>query len=199
MWAPPPVAASVAVEMFAEARHKRPAGAHLLVIPRLMTSMWRKQLSKDADLIFEIPVGTLMWPASQHEPLIVFVIFPFAHKTRLKGQWLVKGTRQAYTAQYEIARSFASCVNKSSEQYDGVGGDMREMSQDGEKPPGVVLREFCKWAGTFPSMPPGVVRSVLSSSTGSTVPGTGATRRRRRQRAISRGGGQVPIHGRKKR
>ena len=80
VWAPPPAAASVAVEMFAEARHKRPAGAHLLVIPRLMTSMWRKQCSKDADLIFEIPVGTSMWPASQHETLIVFVIFPFAQK-----------------------------------------------------------------------------------------------------------------------
>jgi hypothetical protein len=45
-WVPPPAAAEVVVEQLGEARHKRPNCLHITIVPRLMTSRWRKGLLK---------------------------------------------------------------------------------------------------------------------------------------------------------
>jgi hypothetical protein len=49
VWALPPAAAHVAVEQLSYSRTKRPFLSHVFVVPRLMTSLWRKQLFKLAD------------------------------------------------------------------------------------------------------------------------------------------------------
>jgi hypothetical protein len=59
LWTPAPAAAQYAVEQLRKARHRRQALLHILVIPRLFTSLWRKQLYKLADIVFEIPAGTV--------------------------------------------------------------------------------------------------------------------------------------------
>ena len=76
LWMPPPAAALVAVEMLAEAKLKRPDSAHILVIPRLMTHLWRKALRKDAYLFFDVPAGTSLWQTNMHKPLTVFLLLP---------------------------------------------------------------------------------------------------------------------------
>jgi hypothetical protein len=74
LWAPPPVAADVAAEQLGEARHKRTNCTHITVVPRLMTGRWRKALAKESYFSVAIPAGNLtFWPASMHEPLILFV------------------------------------------------------------------------------------------------------------------------------
>lgn len=62
LWAPPPAAADVAVEELICARHKRPGSMHIFVCPRLMMYQWRKQLFKVADVAFEVPTTSSVWP-----------------------------------------------------------------------------------------------------------------------------------------
>eukprot|EP00956_Cyclotella_meneghiniana_P043382 scaffold267197_cov149-Cyclotella_meneghiniana.AAC.1 len=49
LWIPPPSAMPTVIEMFNDDRLERPQYPHVFVVPRLMTHLWRKQLSKDAD------------------------------------------------------------------------------------------------------------------------------------------------------
>ena len=52
MWIPPPAAMETVVEMFREDHLAHPWLTHVFVIPWLMTHLWRKDLGKDADVIF---------------------------------------------------------------------------------------------------------------------------------------------------
>jgi hypothetical protein len=76
LWCPAPAAADVALEQLCETRHTRPWNAHIFLCPALMTSRWRKRLSKVADAMFTVPVGSLFWKADMHEPVIVALICP---------------------------------------------------------------------------------------------------------------------------
>jgi hypothetical protein len=62
VWTPPPAAADVALEQLHQARIKRQASCHIFVCPRLLTCEWVKQFWKAADLVFEVPPGTMGWP-----------------------------------------------------------------------------------------------------------------------------------------
>ena len=73
MWVPPPAAVDVVVDQLGEARHKRPNWMHITIIPRLMTSRWRKGLLKESVLEIVIPVGCDTWSKDQHEPLLMFI------------------------------------------------------------------------------------------------------------------------------
>jgi hypothetical protein len=79
LWHPPPAAANAAVEELRRARLKRQDSTHVFVCPRLMTPYWRRQLHKVADFVFEILCNALPveWAATNHEPLIVGIVFPF--------------------------------------------------------------------------------------------------------------------------
>jgi hypothetical protein len=76
LWCPAPAAADAALEQLCETRHTRPRNAHIFLCPALMTSRWRKRLSKVADAMFTVPVGSLFWGADMHEPVIVALICP---------------------------------------------------------------------------------------------------------------------------
>ena len=54
-----------------------------------MTSRWRKQLLKVADLSVEIPLNDIVWPQCNHEPLIIAVILPLHSSPR----WKLKHTK----------------------------------------------------------------------------------------------------------
>ena len=49
LWTPPPAAIETVVEVFNEDRLIHPHILHVFAIPCLMTQMWRRQLSKDAN------------------------------------------------------------------------------------------------------------------------------------------------------
>jgi hypothetical protein len=64
LWVPPPAASDVALEELLNSRHKRDYINHVVVIPRLMTHLWRKRLHKLSDLLLEVPAGSRsFWPA----------------------------------------------------------------------------------------------------------------------------------------
>ena len=78
VWCPAPAAAQVAVEQLREARNKRTESLHIVVLPRLFTSLWRRQLNRVADLFVELPFIEGVWEKHcQHEPLTLAFIFPF--------------------------------------------------------------------------------------------------------------------------
>jgi hypothetical protein len=78
IWNPPAAAPRYAVEELRKSRLKRQDSTHVFVCPRLVTPYWRKQLSKVVDLMFVIPTGALSeWDVSDHEPLVVGIVFPF--------------------------------------------------------------------------------------------------------------------------
>lgn len=79
VWAPPPAAADLAVELLAEGIHKRPNSFHIFVVPRLMTVRWRKVLGRATDVLFHLPPKiNQVWEPSQHEPLTIALAFPLS-------------------------------------------------------------------------------------------------------------------------
>ena len=47
------------LEVFNEDRIAHPWNLHIFVVPRLMTHLWRKNLTKGADVVFEVQVGII--------------------------------------------------------------------------------------------------------------------------------------------
>ena len=78
VWAPPPAIARDMFDELGSARHKRPDKAlHIVVVPRLMTALWRKHLGKMADLLITIPCSeSSIWCNAQHEPVLLAICFP---------------------------------------------------------------------------------------------------------------------------
>eukprot|EP00980_Cylindrotheca_fusiformis_P006302 scaffold1352_cov144-Cylindrotheca_fusiformis.AAC.8 len=70
--------ADVALEELRKARIKRQLSLHVILIPRLCTPSWLRQLFKAADIILEIPPGTPFWPSDMYEPLFVGILLPFS-------------------------------------------------------------------------------------------------------------------------
>ena len=88
IWIPPPAAGDIALEQMALSIHKRPNHIHLILIPRLFTSRWRKYLGKVCNLSFTIPLGSDVWDMANFEPLIAGVYLPLSrHKP-----WNLRGT-----------------------------------------------------------------------------------------------------------
>ena len=161
LWIPPPAAASVAMEMMSAARLKIPHVSHIFVVPRLMTHLWRKQLSKDADLMFEVPVGTPMWPAENHEPLIIAVLLPIVTRRDWRGPWIFQGSDLSRITADELAWGFRTARGRKSERRAVLGGELWKMWKDTDTGSRDILRQFLKQTRSVSSMPEGMVRLLL--------------------------------------
>jgi hypothetical protein len=138
VWAPPPAIADVALERMCKEVLKRPeGGAHLFIVPRLMTSRWRKQLTKAATFTFQIPVGCQLWGAAQHEPLILAVCLPLSKHS----PWNLRRSRLVGELE----------------------GSLREVPMHDGTRTGRLLREFLRLAHGLESLPSGLVREVLQT------------------------------------
>ena len=136
LWAPPPAAARVAVERLREARHKHQRSTHVFVCPRIMCYDWRKQLLKEADMVFYMPAGhSPMWPSTMHEPLLIAVCLPFIRC----HPWKLRRTPRLLAMERDVHRMF------------------KEHGSD----PGIVLRKLCKLPGRLDAMSPELVQQVL--------------------------------------
>ena len=170
LWMPPPAAAPVAVEVLAEAKLKRPDSAHILVIPRLMTHLWRKALRKDADLFFDVPVGTSLWQTNMHEPLTVFLLLPLVRHRAWKGPWVLRGSNLATTSQKKLEWGFARAVGKRRSGHNGLGRELWEVWKDVETGSGDILRKFLNDARSIPTLSKSVVRKMLQPAPLGKVP-----------------------------
>lgn len=93
LWSPPPFAADVALTELRKSRIKRQSSSHIVVCPRLCTSMWARHLYKSCDIVFEIPAGhQSYWPSEMHEPLLIGILFPFLRVS----PWQLRSTPKMY-------------------------------------------------------------------------------------------------------
>ncbi|KAI2508114.1 hypothetical protein MHU86_6287 [Fragilaria crotonensis] len=119
IWSPAPMAAEVALSELRKARIKRQRAAHIFVCPRLCTSQWLRHLFKVADFVFEVPIGSSVWPVDMHEPLLIGVLFPFIRvdpwqlrgspKMHAMGRQLRKMFQESEVGACDLLRKFWAC------------------------------------------------------------------------------------------
>ena len=88
------------VEEWCRQLHKRPEGCMIGIVPRLMTSRWKKQWKKAADLVLELSIGSTAWVSNQHEPLLLFISLPL----RRKEPWFWRGDQSLDKAGKQVQR-----------------------------------------------------------------------------------------------
>jgi len=136
VWAPPPAAADAALEELRKARHKRQRSLHVILVPRLMTPRWRKQLHKAADCVFEMPAGCGdAWLPEMFEPCLIDICFPFLPYR----PWQLRRVPRLLALERKV----------------------HSMWESGDSAVATHLCQFLGKARKFPSMPQDVVRRML--------------------------------------
>ena len=158
LWHPPPAAADAAIEELRKARLKRRRSTHIVVIPRLVTTLWLKQLYKSADFLITIPNTHPFWPEPMLEPLVLAISFPYSRH----NPWQLKSTPKLLQSQREVYRLL---------QADPLAG------RD-------ILQEFFSSTLKLPTLSPSLVWSLLHFQPRSLVPnssssGTTSNKRKR--------------------
>jgi len=139
LWVPAPAAGQHAIEQLRQARLKRTESTHLFLIPRIFTSLWRKQLYKVADLVVELPFDSKYWIETlQHEPLTFAFIFPFIPQKP-----------------WQLKRTYALL---------GMGRLLRSLWKENPLSTWDILQQFLSWTGRIFTMPEGMVWKMLQSS-----------------------------------
>ena len=156
---PASAAMEVVTEVFNEEfTHPHNPHVFVIVIPRLMTHLWRKNLGKDADLMFTVESNVNFWGPSQHEPLIFAIILSFSYTPNYSGPWLARSTPETLECAAELNAGFKSRRRPTLESILKLDGSVRKMWERPEERSGVVLRQFLHWARKFPPVPSSLVR-----------------------------------------
>lgn len=187
LWVPPPTAMLTVLELFNDDRMTKPHLPHVFVVPRLMTHLWRKQLTKDADVVFTVQCDSSFWPAEMHEPLVVLIVFPLTFVDSYKGPWLVKGGAQATHTENTLDRGFKlwKAGRDDPSKLHELEGYLPSMWEGPEEWSRSVLLQLLDAAGKFPPVHECMVRGMLrGASTGplSRSRSSGGRGRNRRQR-----------------
>ena len=135
VWTPPPAGGLIAVEQLRRARVKREWSTHVVLIPRLMSAEWKKQLFRVSDLFIELPFDKNWKKEIHHEPLIFAVVFPFlSHRP------------------WQLKRSPA---------FLGMGNILRSMWKEDNVSAGTLLRKLFSQQRKMAGMPESLVRKML--------------------------------------
>lgn len=126
LWSPPPAAADAALEWLGESIHKRSSSIHIVVVPRLMTSRWRKTLGKICDLELTIPCGTPVWPAEMYEPVVIGISLPLLRICFGSGSWRYKGSERVGRIESLVSRMW-------EDNFRCVGDSLRKLLSDARK------------------------------------------------------------------
>ena len=137
IWTPPPAGALLAVEQLRRARLKREGSTHVVILPRLMSMEWKRQLFRVSDLFIEIPFDRTWSKQDQLEPLTFAVVFPFLN--------------------------FRPWQLKRSQTFLGMGNVLRRMWKENQGSPWPLLRKFFEQSRKLDSLPERVVRQMLQS------------------------------------
>ena len=182
LWMPPPAAMETIVEVFNEDRIVYPHLAHVFVVPRLMTHLWRKQLFKDADVVFYVKAGAPFWPSSMHEPLTVIIVFPLAYVQNYRGPWIVKHTPQAGEFNRHMDFEFGKPRERGRKEFLDLVEPMPSLWEDDHRWTRDFLFEFLKGQSRFPPVQGGLVRGMLPSLRDGPLPHSEKDGRRGRRR-----------------
>jgi hypothetical protein len=191
LWCPPPAAMEMVMELFNEDRLVNPPPA-CVAVPRLMTHLWRKALSKDVDVLFSVKAGAPFWPLEMHEPLVIAIVFLICHVKQYRGPWVVRGTKSAVSVEQRLTKGFklSRKGQRDPQQLYELEGYVQGMWETLEEWSRSLLLEFLNEQGRFPPVQEYLVRKVLQNQTGRSFPhkrsfgggfgaGDGARKRRR--------------------
>ena len=179
LWCPPPAAMETVVKLFSNNRLVHPNIPHVFCVPRLMTHLWQKALSKDGDLMFTVAVGNSFWPKCMHEPLIVIVVLPLFYAPHYRGPWVLRGSALSNKYQAELTTGFQTSSRNGPQELHDVASPLpsvRDLSEQGNRD---LLQQFLVEAGNFPCVSGSVVREMLPTVSGRPISGTKKHRRRR--------------------
>jgi hypothetical protein len=109
LWTPAPAIADVAAEQMARAVHKHPHSFHMFVVPRLMTSRWRRRVSKMSDCYVTLTAGFEYWGRMQHEPLLIYFCLPLSRHQ----PWKLRGTRLLAQADRKLREVQQACHGRT--------------------------------------------------------------------------------------
>ena len=93
IWDLAPAAGETAIEQLCSHVHATPTALHIILIPRIGTQFWRKQLSKVSDLILTIKPVHSFWGATMHEPLLIAFCLPLLPPLPRFKPWRFKSTK----------------------------------------------------------------------------------------------------------
>jgi hypothetical protein len=161
LWMLPPAAMEVALELLVEDRLAHPHWPHVFLVPRLMTHLWRRDLGKEADILFNIPAGMPFKGARLYEPLMVAILFPLSRVPNYTGPWVVKGTDVGANFERALVRGFRGDPPDDPAELHELDGSMRMLWKDPESGSRVALQQLLAWVGTFPTVQKCMVRQVL--------------------------------------
>ena len=146
-----PATMEMIMEVFKEDIMARPRHAHVFVVPRLMTYLWRKQLGNDADVFMTITVRDHSWEKSQHEPLILAIVLHFAHVENYSGPWIACGLEKPGTLWKEFEACFTIAGDRNPIQCPCMDGKLCRTWEDSEgRNNRTVLLKLLGWAQGFP-------------------------------------------------
>ena len=93
-----------------------------------MTTEWRKQIFKAADVCFDIPAGHLAWPSEMHEPLTIAILFPYLPRApwQIKGSNYVGGVERAL---YQVCRDCPSATGSVLSELFQLAKGMASLSK----------------------------------------------------------------------
>eukprot|EP00956_Cyclotella_meneghiniana_P029334 scaffold70717_cov42-Cyclotella_meneghiniana.AAC.2 len=128
-----------------------------------MTGMWRKQLSKDADVIFTVELGPTFWGADMHEPLLIFIMLPLTYVRNYLGPWLLKGTDAAEDIGKRLTSGFKVWKEVSYEprRFSELDGGLPQLWENPEEWSRTLLFEFLNKQREFPPVRQCLVRKLL--------------------------------------
>ena len=173
---------------------------HVFLIPRLMTHLWRKQLGKDADLMFAVRAGTFFWGAAMHEPLYVLIVLPITHVVGYRGPWTLRGSAAATQLGDQLEAGFKKLEEHGCKKLHDMEGPMPSLREGPEGWSGGLLRKFLEDTRSFPPVSGRLVQGVLPAIPARPLPSANIPKRRRpARRSGHRGEAGKQIPPRKKR
>ena len=187
------------VELFNEDRLVHPQIPHAFAVPRLMTHLWRKALSKDADVLFTVHVGAPFWPTPMHEPLIVLIVLPLSYDSMHRGPWTLRGSSQAIDLTNKLEAGFKEPSIHGCQKFHDLEGPMHGMQDFQAKWSRTLLFKFLAATRSFPPVSSCMVRGVLHCSPQRPISGANSLGRRRKRRPGNRGEAGQTVQGSKRR
>ena len=123
-----------------------------------MTHLWRKVLSKDAELTFKVEARALFWPKGMHEPLIILVDLPLLFVPHYRGPWVMRGDKRAVGYKTALDSAYRAPARNGPKELHDVSGPVRGVPSSGEGLSKHFLRTFLEEAQAFPSVSGRLVR-----------------------------------------
>ena len=174
LWMLPPAVMETVLEMFTDDRTAHPWNAHVFAVPKLMTHLWRKALSKDADILFEVVTGDHFWAREQHEPLLIAIVFPLCHRPDYQGPWALRDCERVRSIAVDLERGFKVHAGKTLRGQSGELLDVEPAMQEMWKTPvrrsRAILLQLLDFARRFPPVQECLVRGLLRGKFEGPVP-----------------------------